>query len=324
MIKEFELIDKIKGGIELPDGYVGIGDDCAHLPEYGSYRTLVSTDMFLENVHFLRKVRADLTGWKAAVVNISDIAACGGSPKGIFLSLALPRDLEVAWVLAFLDGFKKACAEYSFPILGGDTCESAGKIAISVTVLGQCPDGRAVSRSGAADGDEICVTGPLGDSAAGLEILLDSQENVDYGNYFIQRHLSPRPRIAEGLELARSSQVSAMMDISDGIGSDLRHILKESGCGAVVDTDLIPVSDNLRLYCSGNRDRVLDYAISGGEDYELLFVKKAGASLPVAHSVIGRVVSGDSLVWEGTDIKYNGYNHFSDEKILQGSCNCRQ
>ncbi|MBQ0094066.1 MAG: thiamine-phosphate kinase [Bacteroidales bacterium] len=316
MISEFELIDKIRSGISLPDGYVGIGDDCAHLPESGSYRTLVSTDMLLENVHFLRKVRADLTGWKAAVANISDIAACGGSPKGIFLSLALPRDLEDAWVLVFLDGFKKACAEYSFPILGGDTCESAGKIGISVTVLGQCPDGRAVSRSGARDGDEICVTGTLGDSAAGLGILLKSENNPDYGNYFIQRHLCPRPRLAEGLALSESGLVNAMMDISDGIGSDLRHILAESHCGAIVDTARIPVSENLRLLCAGNRVRILDYAISGGEDYELLFVKKAGASLPVAHTVIGRIVSGDSLVWKGTDRKYKGYNHFSDEKVF--------
>lgn len=311
MIGEFELIDKIRAGVSLPDGYLGIGDDCAQLPERDAFRSLVSTDMLLEDVHFLRKVQAGCTGWKAAVANISDIAACGGTPKGIFLSLALPKDLEDSWVMDFLKGFGDACNRYGFPVLGGDTCESAGKICISVTVIGQCPNGVAVTRAGALPGDEICVTGCLGDSAAGLELLLQSAARVDYDNYFIDRHLRPQPRLAEGLALARSGQVHAMMDISDGIGSDLRHILKESNCGAIVDTARIPVSDALRSLCGSDSGRMLDYAISGGEDYELLFVKSKGAVVPVSHTVIGTVVSGSTLEWKGTDRNFKGYNHFS-------------
>ena len=315
MTGEFELIDMIKAGIDLPDGFVGIGDDCAHLPEAEGLKTLVSTDMLLEGVHFLRKVKPELTGWKAAVVNMSDIAACGGAPKGIFLSLAVPDNLEGSWVSAFIDGFKAACRKYSFPLLGGDTCESSSDICISVTVLGTCPSGKVVSRSGARTGDEICVTGCLGDSAAGLEILLNSQGPIDYNNPLITKHLKPAPRIDEGILLSDSGKVNAMMDISDGIGSDLRHILKESHCGAVVDVDRIPVSDALRNYCGNDREAVLDYAISGGEDYELLFVKKAGAHPGVPHSVIGRITEGDSLVWNGADKDFKGYNHFADAKI---------
>lgn len=315
MTGEFEIIDMIKAGIDLPDGFVGIGDDCAHLPEAEGLKTLVSTDMLLEGVHFLRKVKPELTGWKAAVVNMSDIAACGGTPKGIFLSLAVPYNLEGSWVSAFVDGFKAACREYSFPLLGGDSCESSSDICISVTVLGTCPPGKVVSRSGARTGDEICVTGCLGDSAAGLEILLNSQGPIDYCNSLVGKHLRPVPRIDEGILLSGSGKVNAMMDISDGIGSDLRHILKESHCGAVVDVDRIPVSDALRNYCENDREAILDYAISGGEDYELLFVKKAGAHPGVPHSVIGRITNGDSLVWKGTIKDFKGYNHFADAKI---------
>ena len=315
MIGEFELIDMIKAGINLPDGFVGIGDDCAHLPETEGLKTLVSTDMLLEGVHFLRGVKPEFTGWKAAVVNMSDIAACGGVPKGIFLSLAVPDNLEGGWVSAFIDGFKAACSRYSFPLLGGDTCESLTDICISVSVLGACPIGKAVSRCGAVDGDEICVTGCLGDSAAGLEILLNSKDSTDYDNPLILRHLKPVPRIEEGILLAESRVVNAMMDISDGIGSDLRHILKESRCGAVVDVDRIPVSDALRAYCRNDFESMLDYAISGGEDYELLFVKKAGANLCVPHTVIGKITSGNSIVWKGSAKDYKGYNHFADAKI---------
>ena len=312
-IGEFDLIGRISSRFAgkdncstAPDGVLGIGDDCAVIPQRAGMDTLVTTDLLIEDRHFLLSdISPEQLGWKSAAVNISDIAAIGGRPVATFLSIALPKRLPLRqefhpvdqspdhryreglpvggekyspvedgcadsegvsvekWVDRFIDGYKAMCDKFGVPLLGGDTSASPDKLFINVTVLGECPHGKALRRSGARPGDLICVTGTLGDSAAGLRLVLERSaaslrpvlerseghselQSCQTETHFchserseespsapeltlIRRHYCPIPRVAEGQALAAVPGVHAMMDISDGIASDLRHILKASG-----------------------------------------------------------------------------------------------
>ena len=321
---EFGLIAQIRERFPAPDGTTGIGDDCAILPQRDGRDTLVSTDMLVEGTHFLRDdIPPYDLGWKSAAVNLSDIAAMGGQPTGTFLSLALPADLDAGWVEEFLRGYRDLSARFSTPLLGGDTTASPDRICINVAVLGECPTRMARRRSDARVGDLVCVTGTLGDSAAGLKAILEGVEHDADVQALIDRHYRPLPRVEEGRQLAATPGVHAMMDISDGIGSDLRHILEASSCqqtgmsssgggrvplkghfraerglffcpgsGSPGDPDTsIPVSDVLRRVCDKFGWDATELAVSGGEDYELLFTVDPAAEprLPVPHTVIGRI-----------------------------------
>ena len=315
---EFGLIERIKEALggPVPDGVLGIGDDCAVLPQAGGMETLVSTDMLLEGTHFLRgDIPARLLGWKSAAVNFSDIAAMGGRPVGSFLSLGLPAGLDSDWMDAFLAGYKE-CSQYcGAPLLGGDTTTSQDGIAINVTVMGQCESGRSRQRSYALPGDLVCVTGTLGDSAAGLKLILERQAGSDAeaghnAEVLVQRHYRPVPRIREGQALAATPGVHAMMDISDGIASDLRHILKASGAGAVIRTQELPLSAELRQVCAQQGWDATTLALTGGEDYELLFTMAPGTEPPVEYYAIGTVTEEKNLVWEGSSQDFIGFRHF--------------
>ena len=225
---EFGLIRRIAEGIDVPAGVAGIGDDCAVLPQRDGRSTLVSTDMLMEGVHFLLEdVDPYSLGWKSAAVNLSDVAAMGGKPVGTFLAFALPPGLDSGWMDQFIAGYKDVSAECGAPLLGGDTTASEDRLCICVTVLGECAAGAEVRRSGARPGDLVCVTGPLGDSAGGLRVVRDGLARGADEAALVARHYRPRPRVAEGQALA-SARASAMLDISDGIGSDLRHLLDAS------------------------------------------------------------------------------------------------
>ncbi|MBP5796333.1 MAG: thiamine-phosphate kinase [Bacteroidales bacterium] len=310
---EFGLIERIKEALggPVPDGVLGIGDDCAVLPQAGGMETLVSTDMLLEGTHFLRgDIPARLLGWKSAAVNFSDIAAMGGRPVGSFLSLGLPKGLDSDSMDAFLAGYKE-CSQYcGAPLLGGDTTTSQDGIAINVTVMGQCESGRSRQRSCAVPGDLICVTGPLGDSAAGLQIILQGARGSEAAEALVQRHYMPVPRIREGQAVAATPGVHAMMDISDGIASDLRHILKASGAGAVIRTQELPLSAELRQVCARQGWDATTLALTGGEDYELLFTMAPGTEPSVPYYVIGRITEQKTLVWEGSSQDFMGFRHF--------------
>ena len=310
---EFGLIERIKEALggPVPDGVLGIGDDCAILPQAGGMETLVSTDMLLEGTHFLKgDIPARLLGWKSAAVNFSDIAAMGGRPMGSFLSLGLPKGLDSDWIDAFLAGYKE-CSQYcGAPLLGGDTTTSQDGIAINVTVMGQCESGRSRQRSFAVPGDLIWVTGPLGDSAAGLQVILQGARGSEAAEALVQRHYRPVPRIREGQALAATPGVHAMMDISDGIASDLRHILKASGAGAVIRTQELPLSAELRQVCARQGWDATTLALTGGEDYELLFTMAPGTEPPVEYYAIGTVTEEKNLVWEGSSQDFIGFRHF--------------
>ncbi len=310
---EFGLIERIKEALggPMPDGVLGIGDDCAVLPQTGGMETLVSTDMLLEGSHFLRgDIPARLLGWKSAAVNFSDIAAMGGRPVGSFLSLGLPAGLDSDWMDAFLAGYKE-CSQYcGAPLLGGDTTTSQDGIAINVTVIGQCQRGRSRKRSSAVPGDLICVTGPLGDSAAGLQAILQGVRGSEDAKALVERHYRPVPRVSEGQALAATPGVHAMMDISDGVASDLRHILKASGVGAAVRTQDVPLSAELRRVCAQQGWDATSLALTGGEDYELLFTMAPGTEPPVPYFVIGTITKEKTLVWEGSSQDFIGFRHF--------------
>ena len=307
---EFGLIGRIRERFRAPEGVTGIGDDCAVIPQRSGRDTLVSTDMLIEGTHFLR---ADIPpyalGWKSAAVNISDIAAMGGSPTATFLSVALPAGLEAGWMEAFLRGYAELSERFGAALLGGDTTASPDRICINVAVLGECPSGSARLRSAAREGDLVCVTGCLGDSAAGLKAILEGVERDADVQSLIDRHYLPLPRVEEGLRLAATPGVHAMMDISDGIGSDLQHILEASGVGAEIDLPSLPLSPVLQRVCARLGWDAAALAAGGGEDYELLFTctPEAEQALDVPHFVIGEMTAQGGL--RGLE-GLSGFDHF--------------
>ncbi len=272
-IGEFGLIDRLDRAFPAPPGVVGIGDDCAVLPGPGGVARLVTTDMLVEDIHFLRdRIPPGDLGYKSLAVNLSDIAAMGGTPAEAYLSLALPRDTELAWLDAFFDGMLELAGAQSVSLLGGDTTRSPGPIIVNVVVIGEVLEASVRRRSSGRPGDLLCVTGLLGESAAGLRALLDRPDPDPDPDLeaLVRCHHRPRPHLAEGRWLARQPGVRAMMDVSDGIDSDIRRILERSRCGAVVELDHLPLSDRLRRVCARRGWDPVESACTGGEDYCLL------------------------------------------------------
>lgn len=311
---EFGLIDYIREQFDVPEGVLGIGDDCAVLPQVSGYETLVSTDMLMDGVHFLMNdVDPYSLGWKSAAVNISDIAGMGGKPVASFLSFALPKNLSDDFLRQFMRGYKDLSDRFSCPLLGGDTTSSLDRLCISVTVMGSCPQGQSRKRAAAQAGDIICTTGPVGDSGAGLNVILSGCARGALEAELVRRHYRPMPRVEAGLALSAIPGVHAMMDISDGIGSDIRHILDESAKGAEIDTASLPLSPELREACTVHGWDPVHLALEGGEDYELLFTvseKAYAAGLPVECHPIGRIVEGEGVKWLGSSEDYSGFHHF--------------
>ena len=314
---EFGLIEPIKGLFEVPAGVMGIGDDCAVIP-MGQEDIVVTTDMLVEGVHFLcSDATPEQVGYKAAAVNLSDIAAMGASPVGAFLSLALPKEAQGEWAERMVDGLAEACRAYDVPLLGGDTTSSLRDICINVAVVGRVPHGADLLRGGAQVGDVVYVTGPLGDSGGGLKVILSGEARSDDAKHLVERHYHPSPRLAEGVALASlHAHAHAMMDISDGIASDLGHILKASGVGAEVELDVLPLSEELVGECSRRGWSATEIAASAGEDFELLVTGSCDLPSLVDFPLypIGRIVAGDHIVWlsQGREVAFDkqGYKHF--------------
>ena len=313
---EFGLIEFIKGHFNQPEGVIGIGDDCAVVPS-GDGELLFSTDLLVEGVHFLRhKSSPEDVGWKAAAVNLSDIAAMGGIPVATFLSIALPKEAQGEWVERFIKGYEEISRRYNVPLLGGDTTSSLRDIVINVGVLGRASSGRCIKRNGALVGHSIYVTGNLGDSAAGLQAILNDWEKTPAVTSLINSHMRPTPKLQEGYALMNTGLIGAMMDISDGIASDLNHILKASEVGAQVSMDKIPMSNDLKSICKIHELDPYALAVGGGEDYELLFTAPECIEECVDFPVykIGEIVENKTFRWlkDGIDTDFNidGFNHF--------------
>ena len=277
---EFGLIRRIASRFnrDLPEGLTGIGDDCAVIPWTKSDCLLVTTDLLIEGTHFIAsRIRPKDLGVKALAVNLSDIAAMGGQPLWAFLSLGLPEDTEVRWLDAFFKGLQACAAEYETRLLGGDTTRSSKGLVIDIAVIGRAARRHVKFRSTAKAGDVIAVTGCLGGSLGGLRLLQENSLAGRDARFLIQRHVRPRPHIEEGRWLSRRRGVRAMMDVSDGINSDLRRIMHASRCGADIDLDRLPVSPALKRTATAYGWDLFSTAASGGEDYCLLFTADAAS-----------------------------------------------
>ena len=251
----------------------GIGDDCAVLHSEPGSEILVTTDFSLEGVHFRRDWHTpESAGHRCLARGLSDIAAMGGKPLAVFLSLALPKDLAQSWVRRFVRGLTQLGSRYGVALAGGDTAQSPAGILADIIVIGEVAKGTAVLRAGARPGDRIFVSGELGGSAAAVRQMEKGRANPrDYG-----RHFCPEPRIELGLVLRKKGLASAMIDTSDGLSTDLSHICEESGVGAEIEEMAIP-----RACVGSSRQEVdLDLALNGGEDYELLFTVRPGKKIP--------------------------------------------
>jgi thiamine-monophosphate kinase len=277
---EFGLIERIRlaaakgaGKKPLPPTTLSIGDDAALLAPPPGMEVATTTDMLMEGVHFTRGAGsfADL-GYKSLAASLSDLAAMGATPAQAFLSLALPAGTEVEEVDAFVDGFLEA-AGGRVTLAGGDTISSPGGWVVSVTALGLVEAGRALRRDRAKVGEAVCVSGPLGDSAAGLDLLLGRWVAGDEKDreFLTCAHLRPPFEVALGRWLLNSALCRCAIDVSDGLLQDLGHVLSASGVGARVDLDRIPLSPALRRAAGGAGLDPLPWALGGGEDYRLLF-----------------------------------------------------
>ena len=270
---EFGLIERFSGQFlkDLQPGVIGIGDDAAVIPQDEENSLLVTTDMLIEDTHFLRSAipPADL-GHKALAVNLSDIAGMGGKPAYVFLSLGLPPDLDVAWVDQFFAGLRALAEQHAVRLLGGDTTKSLAGIVVNITALGTIANRHIKLRSAARPGDLVCVTGNLGDSGAGLRLLLEQKPRDADAEILISRHHRPAPHVREGQSLGARTDVHAMMDVSDGIDSDLKRIIEKSGCGMDIDLGRLPLSDELKRVCRMHQWDASELAVAGGEDYCLL------------------------------------------------------
>ncbi|MCX6345779.1 MAG: thiamine-phosphate kinase [Armatimonadetes bacterium] len=250
---------------------LGIGDDAA-LILCGDHYLVVTTDMLVENTHFRMDINdAYLLGWKSVVVNISDVAAMGGEPTYAFVSIGLP-DIDVKIVEEIYAGMRDASAAFGSVIAGGDTVGSENGIVINVTQLGKVEIDKAVRRDGAKPGDAIIVTNTLGDSRTGLELLLklgmDDARRV--GSFLVERHLKPEPRVFEARAAVGTGKTHSMMDLSDGLSSDLQKLCEASKVGAKVYADKLPISKELHIAAARLDADPIELAASGGEDYELL------------------------------------------------------
>jgi thiamine-monophosphate kinase len=322
---EFGFIRRIaaKTGTD-PSLFLGIGDDAAAAGITPGMALLSTADLLAEGVHFDLGWSDPYTlGKKSLAVNLSDIAAMGGSPRYALLSLAIPSRLQLEFMDQFICGFLDLAIKYGVTLIGGDTSSSQGGLMISVTLLGeQFPD-KIVTRGGAREGDLICVSGTIGDAALGLRHL----QAGDRHDRTVDRHLDPVPRVELGRALAEEDIASAMIDISDGFAADLGHILAASGKGARVTIDLLPLSTEFRQAIPVTTSDFHALPLSGGEDYELLFTlsreklsaaRACAVRAGVEITEVGIVTAESGLFLADSDGNCyetfsSGFDHFSSD-----------
>jgi thiamine-monophosphate kinase len=341
-MNEFDRIKRIRALAEAGNGDMsglvrGIGDDAAVIKSLAGTDVVISTDLLVEDIDFRRDAtRPDLLGHKALAVSLSDIAAMGSRPRWALLSIGVPQDI---WNSDFLDdfyaGFFKLADRYGVKLIGGDLSRTPEKIVIDSIVVGECLIDRELSRSSARPGDQIYVTGFLGDAAAGLRLLergarLDSERGVSHPvDNLLRRQLQPEPRVGWGLLLGEKQLATAMIDISDGLSSDLHHLCDESGVGAIVEASRLPIDEVVSELCGRRALDPLMLALHGGEDFELLFTvsPEKVSQLPsrvdgVPITRIGEIrdasegvrISEGSRVWK---LEPGGWEHFRKDEGLQ-------
>jgi thiamine-monophosphate kinase len=325
---EVELIARLAGifGAAPPEVALGIADDCAALDLGGPDYWLWTMDTLVERVHFdLAYISLAQLGRKSLAVNLSDLAAMGGEARYALLSLGWPPDRDLAGALEFGEGLAACARDFGVAVIGGDTVSSPSGLAIALTVLGRVPKSEMLRRSGAHVGDQIYVTGPLGEAVAGLEILRrDLQLDPTLTEPLIRAHLNPQPQAAAGRLLAREGLATACIDLSDGVATDLMHICRLSRAGAKLTAADLPIPPGVKSVARMVDQDPVDLALQGGEDYQLLFTcspaqaallpavfTRAGLAVP---SRIGEMVFGAEVILITAEkekiISGGGYDHF--------------
>jgi thiamine-monophosphate kinase len=330
---EWGLIHRIQKSFSSPtrSGLVlGMGDDAAVIRLSPGKLLLLTTDLLVEDIDFdLAFSSYDQIGYKALAANLSDIAAMGGLARYFLVSLALPSSAPVSAVDQIYRGMRRLAKKFDVALIGGDTSASRRGIFLNLAVVGEVENSKLVRRTGARIGDRIFVTGSLGDSKMGFEILKSqaakrSPRNAQHAA-LIQRHLYPMPRLSEGQLIASKGLATAMMDLSDGLASDLRRLCESSRVGAVIDLASLPVSSSLARYAHLRRKDPLEYALAGGEDFELLFTVPSARAKKLLQlqqrgqirvTQIGQILPGREglmiMTKEGRmkTLRAKGYEHF--------------
>lgn len=333
---EFGLIDRITKDFPLRNesSVFGVGDDAAIL-NFGEKDVLVTTDLLLEGIHFdLRYVPLKHLGYKSAIVNFSDVYAMGGTPKQITVSLGVSSRFTVEHIDALYDGIRTACDMYGVDLVGGDTSASVTGLVISVTCIGECEKGKAIRRDGAKPTDLICVSGDLGAAFMGLQLLerenrisasadKDFQPDFSGKEYILERQLKPEAR-RDIITALRNEGITptSMMDVSDGLSSELLHICKKSGVGCRVYEDRIPIDYQTAAMAEELNMSLITAAMNGGEDYELLFTVPITEHDRIENikgvKMIGYVTAPDlgcaMITRDGQEfpLKAQGWNAFSE------------
>lgn len=329
-IGESGLIQRIADNYQSPHPSVisGIGEDAAALKISEQKILLTTCDLLLEDIHFnLSLTDSYHLGRKSLAVNLSDIAAMGGTPRFFLVSLAIPSHISVEFIDDLYRGIMEMAGEFNTLLVGGDTNASPDKLMIDITMLGEVDPDHLLKRSGTQAGDSIFVTGTLGDSALGF-FALERGNNLNEPlsiNSLTLRHISPYPRIKEGKVIAENHLASAMIDISDGLLADLKQILTLNMVGATVWTSQIPLSNDFKQFQIKQEHNKLDFALKGGEDYELLFTSPKtkekdiyglSQQIKVPITKIGEINSSGKLVvldqnQKPYHIDDTGYDHFA-------------
>jgi len=313
-LREKSLIARIQERAHTGQGVVaGIGDDAAILRIPSSHQALVTTDFSLEGIHFRREWHPpEVIGHRALTRGLSDIAAMGGRPIAAFLSLGLPPTLPQAWVDGFFKGLLGLAKKFKVSLAGGDTSASPAGVLIDIVVVGSVPSDQAIARAGARAHDRIYVTGMLGGSAAALQLLFCGRRLRPRD---FPQHFHPMPRLKVGQFLRQRAIASAMIDLSDGLSTDLAHLCRESRVGAEIEADRIPLASLGKPATPVDRR----YALDGGEDYELLFTAPPGMRVPrriagIPITPIGRIRPAPHifLITAGKRVKLapRGWQHF--------------
>ena len=330
---EFGLIEHLTSDVKLvqQSSIMGVGDDAAVI-EAGDHVKLLTTDMLVEGIHFdLMYHPLKHLGYKSVVVNLSDVYAMNGTPEQITVSVAVSNRFSVEALEEFYDGVKTACKIYNVDLVGGDTCSSNSGFVISITAVGHAAKGDVVYRNGAKVGDIVCITGDLGAAYLGLQILErekqlflsqpDIQPDLENQSYIIERQLKPEAR-RDVIKYMREHDIkpTAMIDVSDGLASDLKHICKQSGVGAFIEEGSIPIKQEAELLAIKFQIDPLTCALNGGEDYELLFTASPSdlPKLKVMPDVYlaGEIVPAEDKVTLHTsggkvhELKAQGWQHF--------------
>ena len=254
---------------------VGPGDDAAVIKPARGALDVLTTDALVDGIHFdLRFVPPDAAGYRALAVNLSDLAAMGAEPRAALLSLLLPDDLDVGTIDGLMDGLLALAARYRVVLVGGNISRTTGPLTIDVTATGSVRPRRVLTRAGARPGDEVYVTGTLGNAATGLELLRAGGIADSTLQGCIERYLRPDPRVRAGTLLGRNRAASSCMDLSDGLGDAVRQIAEASGVGLTIDAAELPVADEVKKWHRDNCRDLLQTALKAGDDYELLFTSR--------------------------------------------------